>query len=897
MKILKLRGRAAGTFLAAWVAVGVMLMLMVVAAAGRAQAQETEPPAGTAARPDGAAPKDAAGKDAAKEKDAKPKTVAELIKDSERIDGLFTVYRDRKTGDLRLLLQSDQLNRTYLHFSYVENGVVPAGVFRGMFTRNASVFTIRRYFNRVEFVVQNTAFYVAPDSPLARGAGTNTTHAVVADEKIEAEDDSACSLLINANNLFLRETFGRITPLPDPKRPPHEIYLPGTLDAARTKIRSVRNYPENTDVVVEYVFANDKPYVGGGEEVTDPRLTSVLVQHSLIAAPTEPFASRLDDPRIGYFTDRRTDLGETRDPTPYRDVIFRWRLVKKDPSAAVSEPVKPIVYWIENTTPHELRPIIERAGRLWNEAFLAAGFKDAVVIKTQPDDATWDAGDIRYNVLRWVATPRPIFSGYGPSFTDPRTGEILGADIILEHAAIANVLRQVRAFTAPSAAPALADPAEFFSADGHHPGCCAGLVARNETIFARAALEVFGADSEEKQRFLEEFLHYLVIHEIGHTLGLSHNFRSSQLHSLPDIYDRAKTDPVGLAASVMDYPFVPFAPPGKLQGGFWPARPGPYDIWAITFGYSPALPDPDAEAQRLDAILARSTEPELAFGNDADVMGAPGQALDPRVLRYDLSSDAIGFARDQMLVIETAVPKFAEKLARPNESHQEILNSTLMAINRYRGLAVNTARHIGGVHVSRAMAGQPGATAPLQPVPRAEQERAMQLLREKVFAPEAFAFLRSHLRMLLAERRGWDHEGVTEDPKLHAAVLDVQRAVLDHLLHPVLLARLTDTRAYGNDYTSYQLVRDLTDAIFAADLRGDINTHRQQLQLEFVRRLLQVADLAKENPYDGLAQSAALERLRWLQGELAAPASVNAETAAHRTHLRHRIERGLEGPR
>jgi len=333
-----------------------------------------------------------------------------VLKDSDRIDGLFTLYRDRKTGDLRLELTAAELDKDYLYFTYTENGVPAAGYFRGAFgVSRASVFRISRYFDRLEFTIENTSYYFDPAKAIARAAEANISHAVAAALKIEAEDSKRGVLVVKANDLFLTESFNRITPLPDPDRKPHEQFSLGKLSAEKSTIRAVRNYPRNTDVVVEYVYENEQQYVSGGDEVTDPRYVSLTVQHSLIAAPEDGFAPRFDDPRVGYFTGEVTDLSST-DVTPYRDVINRWKLVKRDPTAAVSDPVEPIVFWIENTTPMELRPIIESAALRWNEAFESAGFSNALQVRVQPDDADWDAGDLRYNVIRWASSPSPQFA-------------------------------------------------------------------------------------------------------------------------------------------------------------------------------------------------------------------------------------------------------------------------------------------------------------------------------------------------------------------------------------------------------------------------------------------------------------------------------------------------------
>ena len=161
--------------------------------------------------------------------------------------------------------------------------------------------------------------------------------------------------------------------------------------------------------------------------------------------PDSNYLPRYDDTRVGYFTTRTTDL-TTLDPINYRDFINRWRLKKKFPEKKISEPIKPIVYWIENTTPVEFRSIIKSAVESWNIAFEEAGFKNAIEVYIQPDTAEWDAGDIRYNVLRWTSSPVPPWGGYGPSLVNPRTGEIIGADIMLEWSYVTNRIVSDRLF-------------------------------------------------------------------------------------------------------------------------------------------------------------------------------------------------------------------------------------------------------------------------------------------------------------------------------------------------------------------------------------------------------------------------------------------------------------------
>ena len=211
----------------------------------------------------------------------------------------------------------------------------------------------------------------------------------------------------------------------------------GKLDSKKSRIIKQRPYSNNLDIVVDYVFSNPNPSVRGSAAVTDPRSVSVKVQHSFVALPKNDYQPRKDDARIGYFTNQ-FDVMTSPDWTPYNDVIKRWDLVKKDPNAELSEPVEPIVWWIENTTPVEWRDTVRDGVLAWNSAFEKIGFKNALVVKVQPDDAEWDAGDINYNVLRWTSSPRPPFGGYGPALAHPLTGEILGSDIMLGYVFMKN---------------------------------------------------------------------------------------------------------------------------------------------------------------------------------------------------------------------------------------------------------------------------------------------------------------------------------------------------------------------------------------------------------------------------------------------------------------------------
>ncbi|MFK7905941.1 MAG: zinc-dependent metalloprotease, partial [Chitinophagales bacterium] len=580
-----------------------------------------------------------------KKDDNKPKPIGEITKKCIVYDGMFPIYQDSMTGKAYLKITQNQLEKEYIHFSFIEDGVLDAGNFRGAY-QDSKIFKPSKYFNKIEFKVQNHHYYFDKENALHRAAKANINEPVIVSQKIVGINKAKTEFLVEADGIFLTESFQQIKYAADPDdKNAKKRFSIGKLSKDKSRYMGIHNYPANTDIVVKYVYEKEQPTRYGSNAVTDARYVSIQLRHSLIAVPDNGYQPRYDDPRVGYFTTNVTDQTSVS-PTPYKDLIHRWNLVKKNPGEALSEPVEPITWWIENTTPEELRPIIKGAVESWNMAFEKAGFKNAVVAKIQPDDADWDAGDIRYNVLRWTASPRPPFGGYGPSFVNPRTGQILGADIMLEYVYITNRLQREELFE--TAALFDFDHLKQTNMEGHQKHqCMAGLMMQQANLFGMSVMKVRNLSKIEKSKFLKESIYRLTLHEVGHTLGLNHNFKGTQLHKFEDVHNEAITKEKGLTNSVMEYPAINIAPDREKQGMYYDVKPGLYDNWAIEFGYSPAAKSAEQEADRLESILSRSTNPDLAFGNDADALWGAFQGIDPRVMVYDMSSDPIAYSMER----------------------------------------------------------------------------------------------------------------------------------------------------------------------------------------------------------------------------------------------------------
>ena len=799
-------------------------------------------------------------------------SIAEKTKGMTAMPGMFQLYQDTATGELFFQINANQLNKEYIHFTYTENGVVEVGHNRGSY-RGSRIVSFNRRFNQIDVIQHNTNYYFDPKNEVSKAADANISKSILASEKIAAIDTSG-NCLISADALFLTDKLHEISP---GSRSPRKGFKLGRIAKEKTYYHRIKNYPANVDFVVNYGFDNPAQE-GGSASVADNRYVNVLLQHSLIEVPQNNFKPRRDDYRIGYFTEQVNDMTATG-YTNYKDLIHRWDLQKKNPELAKSEPVKPVVWWIENTTPKYLRPIIKHAALQWNKAFEPLGFINAVEVYEQSDTASWDAGDIRYNVLRWTSSPNPPFGGYGPSFVNPRTGEILGADIMLEYIFLTNRVRLTDVYEVPKG----------------HEYCHAGSVLHEEWNKAQTWAQISQLDSGELTRLLEESLHYLILHEMGHTFGLNHNMKASQLNSPEELLNPELTYSRGLIGSVMDYPAINLPPKKEIKVQYEQVEPGPYDLWAIEYGYSVGFEDATEEEQRLQQILMKSVMPEHTFGNDADDMRSPGKATDPRINVGDLSSDAITYSVQQIKLAESVMPQLLNRYGHDQHSYEPLRKSFALLFGSYGKNGGIISRYIGGVYVERFM---PGLSnwKPYQAVPAAEQRRAMGALATYIFAPDAFKIPDGLVHYLQTERRGFNLFPKSELPSMYEAMLNTQESVLAHLLHPSTLDRLNESHFVGNTYTQSEMLQSLTDAIFKSDLDVLPNTMRRNLQVAYTEQLLGI--WKSKYGFDGVTKANILAEIKriekWMQSALPKGVAETYVLKAHRDHVTQLIDMALD---
>ena len=822
-------------------------------------------------------------------------TVADKVKTSKKTEGLFTVYQDTATGSVQMYVKKNQLGKEYIYQSFSMGGPTSLFLHQNMI-RTTWVFKIKKNFDKLEFSQVNTNFWYDPTNAVSRSANVDVTEAVFYSAKIDGEDSTG--FIVAGDALFLSEKLDPVKPIVAPGPGAQSIFNLGGLNPTKSGYKTVRSYPNNTDIVVELAYDNPMPFNQGGKDITDARYNRIRFQHSFLEMPDNDFRPRLDDPRVGYFTQEVENLTSIK-VADYKDMINRWSLVKKDPSAAISEPVEPIVWWIENTTPVEYRQTIKEAGEKWNEAFEKAGFRNAVVMKIMPDDATWDPADIRYNVIRWVSSPYPPYGAIGPSFVNPKTGQILGADITVEwmsgsSSPAAEELYDVKSVNTdlPSLLlNAYKDEELNFPGIKKWMACTLAGELKAQFTAGLTTLEATDASPAEIKELHKQFLYYLMLHEMGHTMGLNHNMKASQMLSPSELNNKDITHTKGLQGSVMDYPSVNVAFDRAKQGDYYTVKAGPYDLWAIEFGYTPF--SPSEEAAGLKKILNRSTEPGNTFGNDADDMRSPGGGgIDPRVMINDMSSDMVAYAEERYALVNSLMGKLKEKYSKPGKSYAELRSRYGTLMNQRGQMAQSVSRYIGGVMVDRSFVGQETNSKPFTPVSAAYQKKAMAFLAKNVFAPDAFKNDAALFPYLQMQRRGFGFFGAGEDIKPQGFVLGMQVGIFAHLLSSNTLMRMNNSSLYGNSYTSADLMSDLTNAVFNADLKTNVNLYRLNLQTEFVKGLAAVVS-APVSPYDNASKAAMYNTLKKIKGLMVTAISTDEQTKAHRANLVFLIDKAL----
>ncbi len=814
---------------------------------------------------------------------------AEVVKDAKETPGLFRVWQ--KDERVWIEIAPEQFGVQYLFTTNLSRGVGEQQVYGGMMLGDAIV-EFKRIGPVVQLIAKNHAFTGGANAPIAQGVREGFTDSLLgATTVVSQPHPERKTVLVDANALLLSD-------IPAGTHFTAGIQMRNyTFDSRNSSFDTVRGSADQSSFVVSAHYTNPKatlppPPSAAAAPQPYPPFTTLPDGRSLFLGYTYNFAklpdampARRADPRVGHFQSEVWDFSSDTKYTARTNYVNRWRLEKKDPAAALSEPKEPIVYWIDRTVPEKYRAAVREGILEWNQAFAKIGFKDAIVVKQQDAEGSVDTYDARHSTVRWYVAVDPRFA-IGPATTDPRTGEILNAQIAIPE----GWARGDRTFfteQAPSAWPAFDAYKASLGLDGTL--CTYASDALAEMQFGFDLLAERGEiepGSPEADAFVAAALKAVVMHEVGHTLGLRHNFRASTVYPLAKISDPVFSRENGISGSVMDY--IPFniAVKGESQGAYFERTLGPYDYWAIEYAYLP-LPK-DTEADELAKIAARgATDPLLAFSSDHEVIAG----LDPDVSQFDLGADPIAYLAKRIVITQELWQRLQAKQLKPGESY-DVLRRTFDAgfrqLNRAAGL---TAKYVGGVHYVRDYAGT--SRLPLTPVAPDKQRAALDLIATSVFAADSFRFKPEFIRSMgvnyLSMDTGGQASRLNPDFSLRSRVLTLQTAVLAQLTSDAVLARLLDSEAKvsrpADALTLPQLFAALRGAIWS-ELKtgGAIPGPRRDLQREHLRRIA----TALTRPSPGMPSDAVAlfrEEAKLLSAQIRAAAKTGGRDEVTRAHL------------
>ncbi|MES3629793.1 MAG: zinc-dependent metalloprotease [Longimonas sp.] len=700
----------------------------------------------------------------------------EIVTGAESDEGLFTAHT--KDDQLYYEIPDSLLGREMLMVSRIAQTANNIG-FGG---EKANTQVLRWERNRDKVLLRRVSYdnVADPDLPIYGAVRNANFEPIIMAFDIEAHNADSSAVVIDTTPLFTTDV-----PALGLQQSRRQQYQVRRLDAARTFLERAASYPENIEVrnVLTY-DAQEPPSNGSTNSI------SLKMNHSMVLLPEEPMQARLCDDRVGYFSVNQVDYGREEHRAVERCYITRWRLEPSDPEAYADgelvEPVEPIVFYIDPNTPERYREHLKQGVDDWQGAFEAAGFKNAIMAKdppTEEEDPEFSPEDIRYSVIRYF--PSEIPNAYGPHVHDPRSGEILKSHIGWYHN-VANLLR-------------------------------------NWYFIQTAASNPDARTVDFDDDVMGELIRFVSAHEVGHTLGLPHNWGSSHAVPVDSLRSPTYTAENGTAASIMDYArFNYIAQPEDGVEHFDP-KVGPYDEWSIEWGYRllPEHDSPDAERETLNAwIVERADDPRYFYGG-SNPLGA-----DPRSQREALGDDNMEAGELGIANLQRIVPNLMSWTARDGELYDqmgELYGEVVTQWNRYLG---HVTTNLGGVFETHKSYDQDGLV--YEVVPPEQQQRAMEFLNTHAFETPEWLIDEEVLRRI-------EGSGAIE------RVRTIQVGVVDDVLDPMRMARLIEAEAmHGADevYTALDLLEGVRSGVWTELAQGEaIDAYRRALQRGYLDRM------------------------------------------------------------
>jgi hypothetical protein len=805
---------------------------------------------------------------------AAPRPFVDIVRGALHVPGFLSLYQ--KEEKVWIELRPDQFDRPLFMSVNMPNGIGERGIY-GSQMGTSQVVVFHRVGNVVQMIARNTDYGAKGGTPQALVVQQAFSDSLLAIAPVvSSPHPQSKSILVEANALLFGDIMAMSTRLEAAFR------MTYVMDARNSSFLTVRSDEGMTGFQVNAHYFTPRipappavmPPVPAAvphppTTLPDPRSMFLGFYYSFMPLPAHAMHGRRADDRIGHFVSTSQDYSDDVTPTTAVHLVERWRLEKQEPAAALSQPKQPIVYWIDANVPEKYRESVKQGVLAWNAAFERIGFKDAIVVKQQTETDRFDTMDARHASIRWFVGSDVGFA-IGPSQVDPRSGEILDADIGMSDVFARGARRLIGE---DSFALSLSQqPSETH--------CDYMQESATEMGFAMDVLEARGLldmDGPEADALAQAYVRSVIMHEIGHTLGLRHNFRASTIYSLKQLQDPDFTKKNSMTGSVMDYTPFNLSLKGEKQGEYVASTLGPYDYWAIEYAYKPI--DPAQEKQELAKIAARSNEPELAFGTDQD---ASGFNLDPDVNLYDLGSDPLAFFQRRLAISRELWDRVQNRTLKPGESYEVLRRSFDYGFQQFARTLPVVVKYVGGVTYLRDHAGTGRAT--FTPVPLPRQRAALQMLTDSLFKADSFKFSPATI-----SRLGVDHFSTRGRPDVSVGgrVLALQSAALDQLMSDGVAIRLLDSQEKLEDRKQVlglgELYGTVQNAVWSELRSGkDISGMRRNLQREHLKRVVAaLLRVSAGTPADvrSLQRENALQLQRELQAAMTKP--ISREAKAH----------------
>lgn len=860
----------------------------------------------------------------------------DIAPDATPVPGLLNFYRYK--NKLFMEASSGDLNTDFIIIISIAKGIGRAPLMAGWSWDfgDDMLWQFRKVEDRIQIVRRNFRHQADPGTPEAKAVSIAFTDSILFSLPIVAKGPKGGDI-IDLTSIFMSD-------LPQIS----SKALPGFFFAQdRSTWAKVKGLKDNMELEVAATYSGGgyASYYGNSisGNVMDTRGVSINVHYSISKLPNSGYQPRYADERIGYFNTVIKNYSKNPDDGNFVRYISRWNLKKMEADADKSLTKKPIIFWLEKTVPYQYRKPIRDGILEWNKAFEKAGFYNAIEVRQQEDNDTWDPEDINYNTIRW-STANVGFA-IGPNRVNPLNGEVLDADVILDVGFITSWNRTFELYSPKDLVKQLAGPfevrpyskdlnldpnldfdelnqelqekwrpqvneslfysqqmglamtffdvmtaSELYDPDQDHsilapkdkkdlkkkstkktkkdpeqksdqpksdssssdakkakdlkdpkpqkdePKKSEKIIKKKEKTEAEKTAEKEKLDADrkkkendlkkkkelERKKLINQGLQYIATHEVGHTLGLRHNFKLSTLLTLDELNDPAKTAEYGYAGSIMEYLPVNIMPKGKKQGDYYPTKLGQYDYWAIEYGYKDFGKGTDSEIEDLKKIASQQTKPEYNFATDEDCYNLTS---DPLVNTFDLGKSPLEFAKMRSLLIKDIFKGLNDRVVKDGESYRKLSTRYNMLLFAHANALYFATKYIGGMYINRDFKGDPKGRAPFEMVSAKDQREAFKLLKKEIFGVNSYQ-IPVNLYNYLAPNR-WYHWGSSisyrYDMNIHDNILLWQNMFLEELLDPVRLSHLNDApfRVPGGKdlFTSAELLNGLTESIFA-ELNG-----------------------------------------------------------------------------